>query len=221
MNYSINQYYQYFCEKHDASFELLDGSGVVMFSAPHSVEQTRMGKIKVAERYTGVICKMLHDQICCPVIYKTKNCGDDANFDMQSSYKQALSQYVTKKGVKILIDLHQLSAGRKVSVNLGTADLKNLSDKNCLKIFWEEFRLANVGDVLVDSPFKGAMPYTVASYIHNNCKIQTVQIEINSRLMVDEGADGSLLRVFDALKQCALKLNYYLGGTNEKRNSDG
>ena len=140
---------------------------------------------------------------------------------MHSSYKQALSQYVTEKGVKILIDLHQLSAGRKVSVNLGTADLKNLSNENCLKIFLEEFRLANVGDVLVDSPFKGAMPYTVASYIHNNCKIQTVQIEINSRLMVDEGADGSLLRVFDALKQCALKLNYYLGGTNEKRNSDG
>ena len=49
MNYSINQYYQYFCEKHDASFELLDGSGVVMFSAPHSVEQTRMGKSKCGE----------------------------------------------------------------------------------------------------------------------------------------------------------------------------
>lgn len=220
MNYSIDKFYQYFCEQHTHSFELSEGSGVVMFSAPHSVEQTRMGKIKPAERFTGVLCKMLNEA-GFPVIYKTANCGDDANFDMQSPYKTALCHYVKTHGVKMVVDLHQLAPARKVAINLGTANFRNTYDVTCAEMVQNLFVEADVGEVRIDYPFKGSKPYTVSSFVRNACGIQTIQIEINSRLMVDEGADGSLLRVFGALKQCALKLNYYLGGTNEKRNSDG
>lgn len=220
MNYSIDKYYQYFCEQHPHSFELSEGSGVVMFSAPHSVEQTRMGKIKVAERYTGVICKMLHEQICCPVIYKTKNCGDDANFDMQSPYKNALCQYVKTHGVKMVVDLHQLAPARKVAINLGTANFRNTYDVSCAEIVQNLFVEADVGEVRIDYPFKGSKPYTVSSFVRNACGIQTIQIEINSKLLCLQQPNG-LMSVFDTLKACALQLNSYLGGANEKRNSDG
>lgn len=215
MNYSIDKFYQYFCEQHTHSFELSEGSGVVMFSAPHSVEQTRMGKIKPAERFTGVLCKMLNEA-GFPVIYKTANCGDDANFDMQSPYKAALCHYVKTHGVKMVVDLHQLAPARKVAINLGTANFRNTYDVTCAEMVQNLFVEADVGEVRIDYPFKGSKPYTVSSFVRNACGIQTIQIEINSKLLCLQQPDV-LISVFNALKACALQLNSYLGGADEKR----
>ena len=126
------QYEQYFSVERDRSFELLEGARKIMLSAPHSVAQTRDGKLKTAEPQTGMLVKLLHDELACPAIYKTKNCGDDANFDEESAYKRALQRYIRTHGVRFLIDLHQLSPDREVQIDIGTGKSKNLAGQDCV-----------------------------------------------------------------------------------------
>lgn len=216
MKYSIEEYNKYFHAPHNESFELLEGEGRVIVSAPHSVEQTREGKIKFAEPQTGVLALLLHDELNCPVIFKTKNCNDDANYDEQSPYKDALSDYIKKSEIKFLIDLHQLSSKREVSINLGTADYKNISDLNILNIILDEFSSQKSGLIQIDEPFDASNPYTVSSYIHNKCNIQSIQIEINSKLLYGDSAEITFPKILIALRNSVTRINDYLGNHDEK-----
>ena len=86
----------YFTDPHHlSSFELLPGAGRVLLSAPHAVLQTRGGRIKQAERYTGMLCRLLNAHAGCPCIYKSRHLGDDANYDSVSDYRDALCAYAS------------------------------------------------------------------------------------------------------------------------------
>ena len=41
-------------------FEILDGSKKILISAPHAVEQTREGRIKLPEPQTATLAQMLN-----------------------------------------------------------------------------------------------------------------------------------------------------------------
>ena len=101
-------------------FVIKEGVGAVMVSAPHSVSQTRAGRIKQAEPQTGALALLLRENLKCPVICKTANSGDDANFDMVSSYKTALAEYIKNNEIAFLLDLHQLSQKREIAIDIGT-----------------------------------------------------------------------------------------------------
>lgn len=211
MKSKIEKYNNYFQIPHNESFELLEGQGLVIVSAPHSVEQTREGKIKFAEPQTGVLARLLHDELNCPVIFKTKNCNDDANYDKDSSYKDTLSSYIESSNIKFLIDLHQLSSKREVSIDFGTSNFKNISDLKYFNILLGEFAIQNLGLIQIDTPFDASYPYTISSYIHNKCKIQSIQIEINSKLLYGDLADIYFEKIFIALRNSIIKLNNFLG----------
>lgn len=211
MKLKIEKYTDYFQQPHNKSFKILEGQGSVIVSAPHSVEQTRDGKIKFAEPQTGVLARLLHDELNCPVIYKTKNCKDDANYDEYSSYKDALSSYIEKSNIKFLIDLHQLSPKRAVNIDFGTSNFKNINSLECLNIILGEFTIQNLGLIQIDTPFDASYPYTISSYIHNKCKIQSIQIEMNSKLLYGVLADKYFGKIYEALRNCVLKLNQLYG----------
>ena len=110
--YDLNktlEYERFFSAEHSESFVLLPGAGSVMLSAPHSVTQTRLGKIKIAEKMTGVLALLVRDATGCPVIFKTKNAGDDAGFDRDSDYKRAAEKYVEENGVRLYDVLDRVS----------------------------------------------------------------------------------------------------------------
>ena len=192
-------YEEYFSKEHEKSFELLPGKGYVMVSAPHSVEQIRNGKIKYAEPHTGVLAKMVHDALGCPVIFKTKNCGDDANYDKISIYKQALENYIKENNIKFLIDLHQLKPSRRVKINIGTGKNKNIYNMKLLDIMVNAFNSRDVGLLQIDTPFSAAYPYTVSAYIASSCKISCLQIEINTNILQQDSKENKIEKVFDAL----------------------
>ena len=195
----FNEYEQFFKQKHSKSFELLEGEGAVIISAPHSVEQTRNGKIKNAEPQTGALAKMLHDVLNCPVIYKTKNCCDDANYDEHSSYKQALLEYIRKNNIAFLIDLHQLAPTRDVKIDIGTGKLKNVFDFEFINIALKVFSSRNIGLIQIDTPFDATYPFTVSSYISSACNISCLQIEMHSNIVRADTNDSQVEKVFDAL----------------------
>lgn len=193
------EYEAFFAEPHVRSFELISGSGKVMLSAPHTVRQTREGKPKVAEPQTGVLAKLLHDALDCPVIYKTRNYGDDANFDAVSVYKSAVEEYVREHGVRLLLDLHQLSPRRDVQIDLGTGKFRNIGDTDLINAALRAFTGRKLGVVQIDAPFRGAGASTVSSFIARRCKIPCMQIEINSALLYREGGRSRIEDVFGAL----------------------
>lgn len=204
----IREYYDFFCKGTDNSHEIAGGNGCVMVSSPHSVPQTRNGNIKMAERQTGILAKMLHDEINCPIICKTKNCGDDANYDDNSDYRNDLINYIKENNIKFLIDLHQLSSVREVQINIGTGQFKNISNIEQINIFLREFSVRNVGIIQIDYPFKASFQNTVSASVAKTCNIPCVQLEINSDLLITENSsiNKDFLNVFDALKNIIIKL---------------
>lgn len=197
----IKEYEKIFTKEKTGDYTLLQGSGKIMISAPHSVEQTREGVLKSAEPQTGVLAKLLHETTGCPVIYKTGNCNDDANYDEISAYRQALREYCKRANIKLLVDLHQLSPLRQEEIDLGTGKGKNLSSARLLDFIKRTFKENGVDKIEVDKLFSATYPYTVSAEISRVCQIQAVQIEINSRLVYGDGSLQTFKSVFSALEQ--------------------
>lgn len=201
-------YEKYFYKSHTLSHEIISGSKKVMLSAPHSVTQIRNGKEKLSEPQTGALLKYLNKVTNCPVIYKTKNCNDDANFDAVSPYKKDLETFIKNNNVNLLLDLHQLSQKRSEEINIGTDNFKNVNDKDLLNKIISVFEKNNL-KVSIDMPFSATRPNTVSKYVFTTCNITALQIEINNNLVWSNNV-SELTRVkdvFNSLKEIILLNN--------------
>lgn len=89
---------------HPQSFVTLAGRGPVLVSAPHAVLQTRSGRLKAAERYTGMLCLMLNRRHDVPVIYKARHLMDDANHDPSSPYRMEVCRLIREGGIRCVLD---------------------------------------------------------------------------------------------------------------------
>ena len=195
-------------EDHKASFEILSGTGSVMFSAPHAVLQTRNGTNKAAERYSGILCKILNEEYKYPVIYKTRHLMDDANYDEISDYREALCRFLKKNTIRYLIDLHQLNPDREMDICVGTGYGKNIFGKRELVDIVRDCFLPNgIRNITVDDPFPAANPHSVCATVAQCCDIPAIRLEINSKLLI-QGSDGyRLSSVIQSLHELADKLN--------------
>ncbi len=194
--------------QHCASFEFLPGKGCVLVSAPHAVLQTRKGAIKCAERFTGMLCQLLHQRRNCPVLYKTRHLQDDANHDPQSTYRDELCRRVQEAGIGYVLDLHQLAPDRPMDLCLCTGKGHHLVGRqDFLCTIREAFQRQGLKRITLDDPFDAASPYTVSSTVVRECGIPAVQLEINSRLLMQECAEYCFPRILDALDEILLALN--------------
>ncbi|MFH1512952.1 MAG: hypothetical protein ABIG45_06325 [Bacillota bacterium] len=195
-------------EDHKASYEILSGTGTVMFSAPHAVLQTRNGTNKAAERYTGILCKLLNEDYKHPVIYKTRYLHDDANHDIVSDYRDALCRYVKRNDIRYVIDLHQLNPKREIDVCIGTGFGRNLSGhQELVDMIRSALAPLGIKHITIDNPFPAEDPNSVCATVANCCDIPAIQLEINSRLLT-QGSDGYCLAdVLKSLHDFAVTLN--------------
>lgn len=104
---------------HPQSFVTLAGRGPVLVSAPHAVLQTRSGRLKAAERYTGMLCLMLNRRHDVPGIYKSRHLMDDANHDPSSPYRDEVCRLIREGGIRCVLDLHQLRPDRSMALCIG------------------------------------------------------------------------------------------------------
>lgn len=188
-------------------FEILQGEGFVMLSAPHGVELMRSGKVKPAEAQTSDLAHDLHRALCCPAIIKTRSGGGDPNHDERSPYRDALVKYVNTNQVKAVFDLHQLSSEREAAFILGTADGRNLRDDITLPTLRGCLEDLGLGAVLVDEVFKASGKNTVAAYTSNKSDVSCIQVEINSKYLCKEYSEYAYDRIRDALQECIVMLN--------------
>lgn len=203
-------------EEHVCSYELLDGAGGVMLSAPHAMLQTRNGSIKCAERFTGMICRMAHERIGCPVIYKTRHLRDDANHDPVSDYRDALCRFVNQHGIRMVLDLHQMKPERKVDLCIGTAHGRNIMGRGEIVTAAEKaFHDRGVKVITLDNPFDASGPNTVSATVASRCHIPALQLEISTRLLMNGYDEYCYVRVLDAICDLVKTLDGMDGGRGE------
>lgn len=155
------------------------GKSSILLSAPHGVSQVRLGKYKYKEigsLNTALLLKKLAD---CHLIAKTRNNNDDANFDLNCSYRETIKKLVKQYNIKYLIDFHGLAAYRPIDINLGINLGKNI--ENNIKIFdvlCNELKKNNF-TVSIDQPFMAGKTTISGSMKAEFDNLWTIQIEIN------------------------------------------
>jgi len=158
---------------------IISGQNQIVLSAPHAVSQVRLGRPKVAEIGTLSTALYLQKTHACHLIAKTKNNFDDANFDLQSKYKDDLVKLIKNNDIKYVIDLHGLAAKRDCDVNLGTHLGENIS---VYKDAFDTLYTALVDNnfiTTIDQPFMGGKQTIAGSMKSKFPRIWTIQIEVN------------------------------------------
>ena len=143
---------------------------------------------------TWWIALYLWKRLNFPVIYSTSYKVWDPNFDEnnKSEYKQILAKYIKENGIKSLIDLHGCSSSRDFSIELCTWwewDPHLLWHLNELKILekslndsLKSYIQCTKKPITKNTIFNASRETTVSSFISHECKIPTIQLEINKEL---------------------------------------
>jgi len=189
-----------------STFKILKNKSKIMISAPHSVKHIREWKILPQDLLTWWLALYLWKRLNLPVIYSISYKVWDPNFDENedSEYKQALAKYIKENGIKFLIDLHGCRSFRDFAIELGTWWEGNPN------LLWNERLLKFMVESLNDSMrsyiqhtkklitqntiFSASRETTVSNFISKECKIPTIQVEINKELRdIDNPKNLSLL----------------------------
>ena len=166
----------------DKDHVVILGNTHVLLSAPHGVNQVRLGKPKFKEVGSLAIAIYLQKATNSYLIAKTKNNYDDANFDEVSDYKNDLAKCIKENDIKYVIDFHGLSDKREMDINFGTCLGQNISaDKKAFKEIHNAL-VKNGFSVTIDQPFM-AYGNTISRFAKKTKKdVFSLQIEINCKI---------------------------------------
>ncbi len=158
------------------------GKNKVLLSAPHGVNQVRLGKLKYMEPGSLALALCLQKLTDSFLIAKTQNNNDDANFDAVSNYRDDIDNLILQKDILYVLDFHGLASSRPIDVNLGINMGRNI--ENNTQAFDMLFSLlkSNNFNVSIDQPFSGSLKTIAGSTKNKHKNIFTLQIEINSRI---------------------------------------
>ena len=191
-----------------STFKILKNKSKIMISAPHSVKHIREWEILPQDLLTWWLALYLWKRLNLPVVYSTSYKVWDPNYDenKKSEYKQALAEYIKENDIRLLIDLHGCWSFRDLSIELGTwwewnpnllrrLDILSIVEKSLnesLKTY-----IQHTGKSITrNTIFSASRETTVSAFISRECKIPTIQIEINKEL-----------RDIDNLKNLSLLIN--------------
>ena len=150
--YKVNGYYHEF-----GDILLVQGSIPVMVSAPHSVKHLRNDTIKNEDMLTGGIAEYLGKITGCYVITNLSSMSDP-NYNSDSPYRKMLLEYIRKKNIKYLLDLHGASYLSNFSIDIGTSPDNN----GVLNSFHNNDKIFNdIVSMLSNTPALNELPITV------------------------------------------------------------
>jgi hypothetical protein len=182
------------------AFEIVSGTLPVIVSTPHAVTHVRDGRPKPSEDYTGAMALVLAHECGCHAIVASRTSDCDPNHDPleRSRYKQALVAYVREQGIRLLIDLHGMSAASGALVALGTADGTTVRAdpevRDAASAILRE-RLTPLAErfgrtVEVDGELAARGEHTVCATVARECGIACLQIEMATQVRVPWTAGG-------------------------------
>lgn len=191
----------------DAEFLIQPGAIPVLISTPHSVTHFRQGKAKFGEFMTAAIAHKLHETIGCSIITKIKNNLTDPNFDTQHPFKDAMVEFVQSNNIRLVLDLHIMSAKREAAIEIGTGKGKNVFfNTNIAQVLQNNFEQHAIAPVIVDQLFTAGNPNTVCATVASRTNIPCVQLEMNWRIVDVNNETNQIDAVVAALAEAALRL---------------
>lgn len=161
------------------SYCVRKGMYPVLISAPHSVRQVRDGKSKVQDLFTGSIAEYLAYENNVWSITKTCNCNDDANYDVESSYKDEISKLIEQNGIKVIIDLHGLSKDKDTDVDICIDNGSNLCEHDYLLDFLQEIFVNNQILYGTDEYYRANGDGCISKYFSKKYNVPCIELEIN------------------------------------------
>ena len=180
-------------------FKIVKGNLPIIFSAPHCVKQLREGKIKCAEGETGAIVQILSNRLDCYAIYKTYNDNDDANYDLNSKYKEYLLKIVKENDIKLLLDIHGAKNEHDFNIEICTDDGKNIENNwYLIDDLKNSFNTNGIDKITENTIFKANSIRTISKYIHEEANIPCIQLEITGRYRYIENIEG-IYKLINAL----------------------
>lgn len=157
---------------------VLEGNNILI-SAPHGVSQVRLGKHKNSEIGSLATALYLKETTGSSLIVKTKNNDDDANFDINSEYKNSIRKLAKSKKINYILDIHGLAENRQCDVNLGTHLGKNIENNVNLLLELATELKTNGFFVSIDQPFMAGNQTISAQMKKEFPELWSLQIEIN------------------------------------------
>jgi len=177
-----------------STFKILKNKSRIMISAPHAVKHIREWEILPQDLMTWWFALYLWKRLNLSVIYSTSYKVWDPNFDenKKSEYKQVLAKYIKENDIKLLFDLHGCWSFRDFSIELGTwwernpnllwrLDILNAVEKS-LNENLKSYIQHTGKSITRNTIFSASRETTVSAFISTECKIPTIQIEINKEL---------------------------------------
>ena len=205
-------------EKGFSTFKILKNKSKIMISALHSVKHIRQWEYLSQDLLTWWLALYLWKRLNIPVIYSTSYKVWDPNFDdnKKCEYKQTLAKYIKENDIKFLMDLHGCWSFRDFSIELGTwwewnpnllwrlniLNTVEKSLKDSLKLYIHHFNRWITKNTL----FKADRETIVSNFISKECKIPTIQIEINKELR-DINNSNNLSLLINGLENMLGKFN--------------
>ena len=182
----------------DKSFAYVEGSNSVLISAPHGVNQMRLGRVKMSEIGSLALALYIAKMTGSSLIAKTRCDNDDVNFDERSSYKDRCYKVIKDKDIKYVLDFHGLSPKHGIDVNLGTHLGNNISSDMALFDRLEK-SLKPYFNVSVDYPYM-ASAHTVSSSCKARFpKVWSLQIEVDYTITNSGDREGQLEKLIHLL----------------------
>jgi N-formylglutamate amidohydrolase len=187
-------------------FVIFKGSIPILFSAPHTMEQTKEdGSIKFAEPLTKAIALYLNKYLNTYAILKNNDTGVDSNRDNYDKYNVEMRRLIKDNNIKLVIDLHGAANERNFDVEFGT--LNSLSaDYSTIKELEDSFNENGIYNISHNDPFKGG---AITQGLYALEDIDVIQIEINGKFRDHDDID-SLEKVVKSFIDFIKKYNEYI-----------
>jgi hypothetical protein len=93
----------------------------VLFTAPHSITQLRAGRDKPAEFWTGALAETLGTILDANILTSLSCRVEEKDAASMDYFWDTLNLLVTGRRVRLVFDLHGLSARHKIDINVGSA----------------------------------------------------------------------------------------------------
>lgn len=176
--------YEY--ENNDEIYIQKNGSTPIIFTAVHTMEQTRTdGSLKFSEPFTKGIALYVADKLNAFYYVKLQDTGIDSNSEIEDEFKINLLKLIKENNIKLLIDLHGARADREFDVEFGTLDHLTV-DFSTIKELEDAFKEVGVNRIAYNDPFKGG---GITQYIYQNTDIDIIQIEINQNFRTENDVE--------------------------------
>ncbi len=175
------------------------GSRPVLISAPHATCHTRNGAKKMEEEFTFAVARHLAQATGSHAFFNRWEIAEDPNWDVDSTYKQALGQIVEKHDIQLVIDLHGMTNRHQIGVAVGTINGRACPQHEpLLEQTFVDAGFVSIKPTLLDNlPSRpepqwkrlvmnhprftgGVKSHTVTRFVVDELQIPAVQIELTS-----------------------------------------